>query len=124
MKALWIIGFAGLGASIAAANPGAFRNLYEAAYPLDAAMRRALTDCFLSDFHFDRFDPAQRDTCYRHRLPTIEPEAAVPTGPLPPKDENAVNLKQAASAGSMPQSDIRFEQRTEHYTHPNGTLGR
>jgi|HubBroStandDraft_6_1064221.scaffolds.fasta_scaffold1388482_1 hypothetical protein len=124
MKALWIIGFAGLGASVAVANPGAFRNLFEVAYPRDAAMRQALTDCFLSDFHFDRFDAAQRDACYRHRLPTIEPAAAVPTGHLAPKDENPINLKQAASAGSMPQNDIRFEQQTERFTHPNGTQGR
>jgi hypothetical protein len=122
VKSLWIIGFVGLTASIAAANPGTFRKLYEVAYPADPAMRRALDQCFLADFHFDWFDSVQRDTCYRHTLPTIEPEAAVRLRQKASIAANAVDLRRAAGEGRMPQTDIRAEQRAYQYTHPATAL--
>jgi hypothetical protein len=113
MRAVWVVGLAGLSIGVAAANPGAIRNLMQSVYPAEPALRRALDQCFLQDRNFNRLDPKARESCYRALLPTIEPAAAGAHVPTPPP--NFVDLWRAAGWGHTPQNDVRSEQQTDRY---------
>jgi hypothetical protein len=99
------------GGSIVAVNPEAFRSFYLELYPNDPAKRDALEMCFLQDHKFNRLDPDERATCYRHAL---VPTQSVAGTPLPERPEpNAIDLRRAAAAGSMPRNDIRRIEQNE-----------
>jgi hypothetical protein len=112
-----MIGLAGLSIGIAAAQPGAIRNLIQAIHPTDPALRRALDQCALEDSSFNRLDPKAREACYRWLLPTIEPEAAGDRHSSPPA--NFVDLWRAAGWGHIAAgNDVRTEQQGERHDHP------
>lgn len=122
MRVAWIIGLAGLSIGVAAAQPGAIRELIRAIYPAEPALRRALDQCGLQDPTFNRLDPKARQACYRQLLPTIEPEAAGAQLPRPPA--NFVDLWRAAGWGHAAGNDVRSEQQTDRYNHPSAPPSR
>ena len=122
MRVLWIVGLAGLSIGVAAANPGAIRNLIQGVYPAEPALRRALDQCALQDPSFNRLDPKAREGCYRWLLPTIEPEPAGSSGPPPPP--NFVDLWRAAGWGHISANDIRTEQPNVRYDNPSAPAAR
>jgi hypothetical protein len=122
MRVAWIIGLAGLSIGVAVAHPGTIRNLMQAIYPTDPALRRALDQCALEDSGFNRLDPEARNACYRWLLPTIEPEAAGTRHPTPPA--NFVDLWRAAGWGHISGNDVRGQQQTERRDHPVAPVAR
>jgi hypothetical protein len=86
---------------------------YRDIYPSDSAKRQALELCFLQDHKFNRLDPDERETCYRHLLYAAG-ETAMPARP----DANPVDLQRAAGRGILPRTDIRRPERPEDADRP------
>ena len=90
------------------------RDFYHQLYPESAVQRRALDECFMANGRFDRLDPAEREACYRYH------RAAATAMP----GHNAVELRQSAALGRLPQNDVRTVQQNAGYLHALGASGR
>lgn len=109
MRLGWFAALVGIASLVAIVRPDAVGALYQQLYPSDPEMRRALNECFTLDPQFNRLDPAARQACYRHMLPSAAKEAAAPH---PPAASNFVDLWRASGRGHLPQNDIRAEEQT------------
>ena len=96
------------GCAIVIVRPDMVNGFYEQLYPSTPEQRRALNECFTQDPNFDRLDPAAREACYRHVLPSA---AAVAARARATAAGNFVDLWRAAGQGRLPQNDMRFEQQ-------------
>jgi len=110
MRLGWFATLVGVASVVVIIRPDAVGALYQQLYPSDPEMRQALNECFTLDPQFNRLDPAARQACYRHMLPSAA-DAAAPHRPAP---SNFVDLWRAASQGHLPQNDIRAEQQIRH----------
>jgi len=99
----------------AAIHPGAVKAFYVNIYPEDPAKAEALNLCFTENHAFNRLDSAAREGSYRHILASLGelPKAAAAAAAA----ANAVDLRQAAGQGSLPQNDIRRQERTASLLH-------
>jgi hypothetical protein len=103
------------GGSIAAAYPNVIRSYYLDIYPSDPGRRQALELCFLQDHKFNRLDAGERENCYRHALLPTQAVASANAAAQP--QANAIDLRRAASEGSLPRSDVRRREQMENALH-------
>lgn len=109
MRLGWFAALVGIASITAIVRPDAVSALYQELYPSDPAMRQALDECFTQDPQFNRLDPAARQACYRHLLPSAANRAIASNRPAP---SNFVDLWRAAGQGHLPQNDIRAEEQS------------
>jgi hypothetical protein len=115
MRFVWLAGVAGISAVVTIARPDAVDAIYQRLYPSDPAQRRALDQCFLENHRFDRFDPADREACFRHNSPPSQSAAAASPEQRAASAVNFVDQWRAAGQGHLPRNDIRAEQRDARY---------
>lgn len=109
MRLGWFAVLVGTVSLVAIVRPDAVGAIYQQLYPSDPEMRHALNECFTLDPQFNRLDPAARQACYRHMLPSAAQGAAAPHRPAP---SNFVDRWRAAGQGHLPQNDVRAEEQS------------
>lgn len=118
LVAVAVVAFAG---GVASVHPEVLTGFYEDIYPSDPAKRQALELCFTLDHSFNRLDAAEREACYRQALLPLQAElsanAAADMQSQVRFMANAVDLRRAASEGTLPRDDIRRLEQTENARH-------
>ena len=110
MKKLLVAVVIGIVAGCAIMQSKTVSGLYAEVYPSDAAKREALDLCIFANPQFNRFDLAARTACYKQqRGGAMASGTQVPTG----STTNQVDLRQAASQGSVPRNDVRLVQQSD-----------
>jgi hypothetical protein len=97
---------------IVVGHSAAIWNYYHELYPSDPAKSLALEMCFLQDHKFNRIDSDQRDGCYKRALVPVQVTQGYVAAERP--EPNAIDMRRAAAAGSMPRNDVRRTEQTEN----------
>jgi len=101
-----------VGGGVVAGHPEAIWDYYRELYPSDPARRQALEMCFTQDHKFNRLDSDAREGCYKRTLAPVQvTQGQVASDRTEP---NAIDLRRAAAAGSMPRNDVRRAEQTEN----------
>ena len=116
MKVVLLAGL--IGVAIGAATgigPETAWGFYRELYPSDPAHRRALDACFAQDPGFNRSDPSARAACYAHNALLLNGSVDLRARRATAAASNFVDLWRSAGQGSLPQNDVRAEQRMQRY---------